>query len=70
MCAACGFPVSPGRNLCVECEQKSETPVAAPAELFSTQNQESWISEHGYTVASLIVSAVAAAIIFWFRDRH
>jgi len=67
MCAACGFPVSPGRNLCVECEQKSETPVAAPAELFSTQNQESWISEHGYTVASLIVSALAAAIVFWLR---
>jgi hypothetical protein len=67
MCAACGFPVSPGRNLCVECEQKSETSVPAPPELFSTQNQESWISEHGYTVASLIVSALAAAIILWLR---
>ena len=67
MCAACGFPVSPGRNLCVECEQKSETPVAVPPELFSTQNEESWVSEHGYTVASLIVSALAAAIILWLR---
>jgi GAF domain len=67
MCAACGFPVSPGRNLCVECEQKSDTPVPAAPELFSTQNQQSWISEHGYTVASLIVTALAAAVIFWLR---
>jgi hypothetical protein len=66
-CTACGFPVSPGRTLCVECEQKSDAPVSKPAELFSTQNQESWISEHGYTVASLIVSALAAALILWLR---
>jgi hypothetical protein len=51
----------------VECEQKSDIPVSTPPELFSTQNQENWISEHGYTVASLIVSALAAAIILWLR---
>jgi hypothetical protein len=67
VCGVCGFPVSPGRNLCVECEQQSDTPMPPAPELFSTQNQESWISEHGYTVASLIVSALAAAIIFWLR---
>lgn len=66
-CAACGFPVSPGRKLCVECEQKSDAPVPVTPELFSTQNQGSWISEHGYTVASLIVSLLAAAFIFWLR---
>jgi hypothetical protein len=67
VCTACGFPISPGRNLCVECEQKSDIPVAAAPELFSTQNQESWITEHGYTIASLIVSLLAAALIFWLR---
>jgi hypothetical protein len=66
-CGACGFPVSPGRNLCVECEQKSDALMPPAPELFSTQNQESWISEHGYTVASLIVSLVAVALIFWLR---
>lgn len=66
-CTTCGFPVSPGRTLCVECEQKSDAPVSTPAELFSTQNQESWISEHGYTVASLIVSALAVALVLWLR---
>jgi hypothetical protein len=66
-CGACGFPVSPGRVLCVECEQKTDVPVSAPPELFSMQKQESWLAEHGYTVASLIVSALAAVIIFWLR---
>jgi len=67
VCGACGFPVSPGRDLCVECEQKSDIPVSTPPELFSTQNQANWISEHGYTVASLIVSALAAVIILCLR---
>ena len=66
-CGACGFPVSPGRTLCVECELKSDAPAVASGELFSMPNQESWISEHGYTVASLIVSALAAAVIFWMK---
>lgn len=66
-CAGCGFPVSPGRTLCVECEQKSDIPMAAPAELFTLQNQPGWISEHGYTIASLIVTVLAAAIILWLR---
>jgi hypothetical protein len=51
----------------VECELKSDAPVVASAELFNLPNQQSWISEHGYTVASLIVSALAAAVILWLR---
>jgi len=67
LCSGCGFPVSPGRKLCVECEQKPDAAVPAPAELFAPKHQPSWLSEHGYTIASIIVSAVAAAIIFWLR---
>lgn len=67
LCSGCGFPVSPGRKLCVECEQKPDAPALANAELFTEQHQTSWIAEHGYTVASLIVSALATAIIFWLR---
>ena len=66
-CVACGFPVLPGRALCVECELKSDAPVVAARELFSLPNHENWISEHGYTVASLIVSALAAAVILWLK---
>lgn len=66
LCSGCGFPVSAGRTLCVECEQKPDAPVVN-VELFAAQNHVSWIAEHGYTVASVIVSALATAIIFWLR---
>jgi hypothetical protein len=81
-CNVCGFPVSGGRTLCVDCETHRDDPKNdpksnprngrspnqnPPAELFATQNQESWIEAHGYTIASLMVTALAAAIIYWLR---
>lgn len=67
-CAACGFPVSPARTLCVECERKGES-VPAPTELFAGAPEESWLSAHGYTIASIMVTALTVALIFWLR-RH
>ena len=67
LCRGCGFPVSPGRKLCVECELKPEAALAPSTELFAVQPQPNWFTEHGYTVASLIVSALAAIVIFWLR---
>jgi hypothetical protein len=65
-CSSCGFPVSDGRTLCVECERKPAS--AAPqTEMFTLEKHESWISAHGYTVASLLVTALVAAIIYWLR---
>jgi hypothetical protein len=81
-CNVCGFPVSDGRTLCVDCDAHRDDPnysrnsarKASPppdtnplAELFATQNQESWIEAHGYTIASLLVTALTAAIIYWLR---
>lgn len=65
-CAACGFPVSPNRSLCVECEQKPES-AAAARDIFTTEPEESWLSAHGYTIASALVTAITAAIILWLR---
>ena len=67
-CASCNFPVSPGRNLCVDCERdpSAAATLAAPP-LFAGEKQESWVEAHGYTVASILVSALAAAIIYWLR---
>ena len=67
LCAGCGFPVSPGRKLCVECERKPDAAIAAGPELFAAQPHSSWFAEHGYTVATVIVSALAAAVILWLR---
>jgi len=65
-CAACGFPVSPNRSLCVECEQKPES-AAAARDIFTSEPEESWLSAHGYTIASALVTAITAAIILWLR---
>lgn len=66
-CGACGFPVSPGRDLCLDCEPKHPAGSHAPAELFAISQKESWISEHGYTIASLLLTVIAAIIILWLR---
>jgi hypothetical protein len=66
-CKACGFPVSPGRALCVECERKPEATAGADNLFFKAQPEESWLSNHGYTIASLIVTVLTAAIILWLR---
>lgn len=65
-CAACGFPVSPNRSLCVECEQKPES-AAAVRDIFTSEPEESWLSAHGYTIASALVTAITVAIILWLR---
>lgn len=65
-CAACGFPVSPNRSLCVECEQKPES-AAAVKDILTSEPEESWLSAHGYTIASALVTAITAAIILWLR---
>lgn len=66
-CISCGFPVSKGRRLCVECDQKMG-PANTPAEIFSiSHHEQSWIRVHGYTIASALVTAAAVAIILWLR---
>jgi hypothetical protein len=67
-CKSCGFPVSSKREICLDCEEKLPgAGVVSSKELFSTPATESWFGAHGYTIASLLVTAVAAAIIYWLR---
>ncbi len=67
-CKSCGFPISLSRELCLDCEEKFPNAKLAPSnELFVMPEQESWIAAHGYTIASLVVTALAAAIIYWLR---
>jgi hypothetical protein len=35
--------------------------------LNAREKEESWFSAHGYTIASLVVSALVAAIIYWLH---
>ncbi|MBV9339647.1 MAG: hypothetical protein JO159_02000 [Acidobacteria bacterium] len=65
-CTSCGFPVSEIRALCLDCEQNAAgSGLAAP--LVHSFAEESWIQTHGYTIASLLVTLVTSAIIWWLR---
>lgn len=66
-CQSCGFPVSEGRRLCLDCEQKPSAVAIAEAPLLSIEKQESWLSAHGYTIASLLVTALVVVILLWLR---
>jgi putative methionine-R-sulfoxide reductase with GAF domain len=75
-CATCGFPVSEGRKLCVDCENKRHfQPQSAdtvpsqsvPAFLDSAAPpKESWLSDHVNVLAVLvlILSIVVAVVVF------
>ena len=75
-CASCGFPVSEGRTLCVDCENKrydrAESAAAAPSDFvpaflaYSPPPDESWLANHVNLLAVLvlILSIVVAVVVF------
>lgn len=75
-CASCGFPVSEGRTLCLDCENKrdhqtdSAAPLApefVPAFLAdSPPPDESWLANHVNLLAVLVLvlSIVVAVVVF------
>ncbi len=74
-CASCGFPVSEGRILCVDCEAKQRND-SAPAETMPAEflpsfasaqpTEESWLANHVNLLAILvlILSIVVAVVVF------
>ena len=75
-CAACGFPVSEGRVLCVDCEKKSAAnsrtkpaEAAVAASLFTMGSEAeapgSWFRQHRTMVVAvgLVVAAVVAILL-------
>jgi len=75
-CVSCGFPVSAGRTLCLDCENKSHgegksaeviPPEFVPAFLASSPPpSESWLANHVNVLAVvvLILSIVVAIVVF------
>ena len=75
-CSTCGFPISEGRTLCVDCENKryerTESADATPAEFvpaflaYSPPPDESWLANHVNLLAVLvlILSIVVAVVVF------
>jgi hypothetical protein len=74
-CTTCGFPVSQGRTLCLDCDNAQNPGVKSAAGSGSSRflspnsagSEKSWLQSHKYLIATALVSAATAAIWFWFR---
>jgi putative methionine-R-sulfoxide reductase with GAF domain len=79
-CIACGFPVSGGRALCVDCEAslpgdrsmatdsaRSRAPAIFSGLLSPAGLGESWLRSHKYLIATILMTAATLGIWFWFR---
>jgi putative methionine-R-sulfoxide reductase with GAF domain len=62
-CESCGFPVSQGRVLCVDCEQAGRSSEAKPPHLNALEREESWFQAHSYTLGALAVAALTLALL-------
>jgi putative methionine-R-sulfoxide reductase with GAF domain len=68
-CAACGFPVSEGRRLCLDCE--AVAPIVeqgSEAHEFLDQlsdSNSSWIRSHVYLIATVLLVAATIAVVVW-----
>ena len=68
-CERCGFPVSGGRKLCLDCESSGAAQAAIPTPFLSqlTTSEESWLHSHQYLIGMLLVAALTLAILVWMR---
>ena len=72
-CESCGFPVSEGRTLCLDCEAArlsgdSPAPLAsgqAPAFLsqFGTRREQGWLGSHIYTIGTVLIVALTVVLL-------
>ena len=68
-CEACGFPVSEGRKLCLDCESSGAPQDATTAPFLSqfTAPEESWLRSHQYLIGTLLVTVLTIAVLVWMR---
>ncbi len=67
-CQACGFPISDGRRLCLDCEaatpnMESTGPYQPLAELPGVQ--PSWVRSNLYLVATVVIVVATFALLVW-----
>ncbi len=77
-CSACGFPVSVGRTLCLDCDSSysSTVSVAADSEPIpeslpefdsSAPAQASWLQSHKYLIGAVLLATAILAAALWIR---
>ena len=69
-CETCGFPVSEGRRLCLDCEAATPGAVASVdiGPQFSGGLDEpntSWVRSHAYLIATALVAAATIVLLVW-----
>ncbi|MGH9551827.1 MAG: GAF domain-containing protein [Terriglobales bacterium] len=68
-CEACGFPVSQGRRLCLDCEAATPDAVAIAdtQDMFGelSDSNTSWVRSHAYLIATALVAVATIALLAW-----
>lgn len=70
-CAACGFPVSEGRKLCLDCDAanpSADLPSSEAPEFFSQLSDDSntsWVGSHVYLIATVLIVVATIAVVVW-----
>jgi putative methionine-R-sulfoxide reductase with GAF domain len=68
-CASCGFPISEGRRLCLDCEAASPSvdSTSQPPQPFEEllESEPSWIRSHVYLVATAVLVVATIAVVVW-----
>jgi putative methionine-R-sulfoxide reductase with GAF domain len=69
-CETCGFPVSEGRRLCLDCEAASPGAIASIAGDSGSlddlsESNPSWVRSHIYLIATAVVALATIALLAW-----
>jgi len=69
-CEACGFPVSEGRRLCLDCEAATPGAVATAdptQDMFAelSDSNPSWVRSHVYLIATALIAVATIALLVW-----
>jgi len=65
-CESCGFPVSEGRKLCLDCETRAAPSAPEFLSRLASSNQ-SWLRSHFYLVGAIVVAAATVVLLIWHR---
>jgi len=65
-CEACGFPVSQGRKLCLDCEAAEREKQPELLAQFAGREQ-GWVRSHLYLIGAVLVAVLTIAILVWKR---
>jgi putative methionine-R-sulfoxide reductase with GAF domain len=65
-CATCGFPVSEGRRLCLDCEAASpEVSNSLNAPAVFGEEPPSWVRSHVYLIGAALIAVATIALLAW-----